>query len=103
MRSADPVPPTSYLGPLLTHRLDLTGLPPFAVWAADAIPADAILDRRGDAILGGDAILDRQAARWRWIDENPARHVRNPRPQAPEIQPFESWQEIEAIAAELEP
>jgi integrase len=44
-----------------------------------------------------------QAARWKWIDENPARHVKNPKPKAPEIQPFESWDEIDAIAAELSP
>jgi integrase len=44
-----------------------------------------------------------QAARWKWIDENPARHVKNPKPKAPEIQPFETWEEIEAIAAELSP
>ncbi len=44
-----------------------------------------------------------QATRWKWIDENPARHVKNPKPKAPEIQPFGSWAEIEAIAAELDP
>ena len=44
-----------------------------------------------------------QAARWKWIPENPARYVKNPKPKAPEIAPFESWQEIEAIAEELDP
>jgi integrase len=44
-----------------------------------------------------------QAARWKWIDENPARHVKNPKPRAPEIHPFASWEEIEAIVEELDP
>ena len=44
-----------------------------------------------------------QAARWGWIDHNPARYIRNPKPKRPEIQPFGSWQELEAIAAELHP
>ncbi len=33
----------------------------------------------------------------------PARHVKNPKPKAPNVQPFESWEEIDAIAAELSP
>jgi integrase len=44
-----------------------------------------------------------QANRWKWIDENPARYVKNPKPKAPEIEPFASWDEIEAIAEELDP
>lgn len=44
-----------------------------------------------------------QAARWRWIDENPARYVKNPKPKPPTIEPFVSWAEIEAIADELDP
>ena len=29
-----------------------------------------------------------QAVRWEWIDKSPARHIANPKPKAPEIQPF---------------
>jgi integrase len=43
------------------------------------------------------------AARWKWIEENPAALVKNPQPRNPEIDPFESWEEIDAIAAELDP
>jgi integrase len=44
-----------------------------------------------------------QASRWGWIEHNPARHIRNPKPKRAEFQPFASWDEIEAIAAELDP
>jgi integrase len=44
-----------------------------------------------------------QAERWQWIDRNPARYVKNPKPKRPEIQPFGSWDEMDAIAAELDP
>jgi integrase len=44
-----------------------------------------------------------QAVRWRWLDENPARAVKNPKPRRREVVPFESWEEIEAVAAELDP
>jgi integrase len=44
-----------------------------------------------------------QAERWQWINRNPARYVKNPKPKGPEIQPFASWQEIEAIADEVDP
>jgi integrase len=37
------------------------------------------------------------------IERNPAEGIRNPKPKAAEIQPFESWEEVEAIAAELGP
>jgi integrase len=44
-----------------------------------------------------------QAVRWRWLDENPARAVKNPKPRRAEVVPFESWAEVEAVAAELDP
>jgi integrase len=44
-----------------------------------------------------------QAERWEWLERSPARHIANPKPKAPEIQPFESWAEIEAIAEEFHP
>ena len=45
-------------------------------------------------------ILD-AAMRWKLISENPAKAVPNPQPKRPEIRPFESWDEIEAVAVEL--
>ena len=42
------------------------------------------------------------AVRWRWIEDNPAVHVKNPEPRAGEIDPFNSWAELDAIAAELD-
>src|SRR5919107_934786 len=42
------------------------------------------------------------AVRWRWIEDNPAVHVKNPEPRAGEIDPFSSWEELDAIAAELD-
>jgi integrase len=44
-----------------------------------------------------------QAVRWEWIEKSPARHIVNPKPKAPEIQPFADWAELEAIAEELDP
>src|SRR5215211_4496535 len=44
-----------------------------------------------------------QAERWEWIEKSPARRIANPKPKAPEITPFASWEEIEAIAVELDP
>ena len=41
-----------------------------------------------------------QAERWELIERSPARHIANPKPPKTEIQPFESWAEIEAIAEE---
>jgi hypothetical protein len=29
-----------------------------------------------------------QAERWEWLEKSPARHIANPKPKAPEIQPF---------------
>jgi integrase len=45
----------------------------------------------------------RQAVAWRMLERNPADGIRNPKPKAPEIQPFASWEEIDAIAVELGP
>jgi integrase len=41
------------------------------------------------------------AVRWKWIEENPAALVKNPAPRVGEIDPFETWDEIDAIVAEL--
>ena len=41
------------------------------------------------------------ALRWKWIEENPAALVKNPAPKLGEIDPFESWAEIDAIVPEL--
>ena len=43
-----------------------------------------------------------QAVRWKWIEDNPAVLVKNPAPKPGEIHPFESWEEIDAIADELD-
>jgi integrase len=45
----------------------------------------------------------RQAVAWRMLEENPADGIRNPKPKRPEIRPFASWEEMEAIAVELGP
>jgi integrase len=44
-----------------------------------------------------------QAVRWEMLERNPAAVIRNPKPKRPEIRPFASWEEIEAIAVELGP
>ena len=41
------------------------------------------------------------AVRWQWIDRNPAVDVANPQHPRPEFVPFETWDEVEALAAEL--
>jgi integrase len=43
------------------------------------------------------------AVRWRWIDRNPAVDVANPQHARPEYLPFESWEDVEALAVELGP
>jgi integrase len=43
------------------------------------------------------------AVRWKWIDENVATLVKNPEPRGGEIDPFDSWAEVDALAAELGP
>ncbi len=44
-----------------------------------------------------------QAEAWEWLEKSPARHIKNPKPKAPEIVPFHAWEELEAIAEELHP
>ena len=41
------------------------------------------------------------AIRLKMLEENPASAVKNPMPRPGEIQPFESWEEIESVAVEL--
>jgi integrase len=40
--------------------------------------------------------------RWKWIEDNPAALVKNPEPKPGEIDPFDSWAEIDAIGEELD-
>jgi len=43
------------------------------------------------------------AVRWRWIDHNVATDVPNPMHARAEFDPFESWEEVRALADELGP
>jgi integrase len=43
-----------------------------------------------------------EAKRWGWIATDPSADIKNPQPPAPVIWPFQSWNEIDAIAAEME-
>jgi integrase len=43
------------------------------------------------------------AVRWRWIDRNVAVDVKNPGHPRTEFTPFDSWEEVEDVAAELGP
>jgi integrase len=42
-----------------------------------------------------------QAVKWGMLSRNPARDVGNPTPHREEVRPFESWAEVELLAAEL--
>jgi integrase len=57
---------------------------------------------RHDAMVPFRQVLN-AAVRWKLIEENPAKLVPNPLPRRAEIRPFESWEEIEALAEELGP
>jgi integrase len=57
---------------------------------------------RSDVFRAFRQVLE-QAVRWGWIEANPARHIRNPKPKRPEFEPFTSWDELEAVVAELRP
>jgi integrase len=57
---------------------------------------------RHDAMVAFRQVLN-AAVRWKLIEENPAKLVPNPLPKRAEIRPFESWEEIEAVAEELGP
>jgi len=43
------------------------------------------------------------AVRWQWIERNVALDVKNPQHPKPEFVPFESWDEVDAVAVELGP
>jgi len=57
---------------------------------------------RHDAMVAFRQVLN-AAVRWKLLEENPAKLVPNPLPKRAEIRPFESWEEIEAVAVELGP
>jgi integrase len=43
----------------------------------------------------------RRAVEWEWLGDNPAKRVPNPQRRTKEKRPFESWDQIEAVAAQL--
>jgi hypothetical protein len=45
----------------------------------------------------------RRAVEWDWLSDSPAKRVPNPPRRSKEKRPFESWEEIEAVAAQLRP
>lgn len=45
----------------------------------------------------------RRAVEWEWLGDSPAKRVPNPPRRSKEKQPFESWDEVEAVATELRP
>jgi integrase len=55
---------------------------------------------RHDAMVAFRQVLN-AAVRWRLLEENPAKLVPNPLPRRAEIRPFDSWDEIDAVAEEL--
>jgi len=57
---------------------------------------------RHDALVALRQVLNAAVA-WKILDENPAKLVPNPLPKREEIRPFESWEELEALADELGP
>ena len=56
--------------------------------------------RRHPALRALRQVLE-AAVRWKWIEDNPAALVKNPLGPRSQIDPFESWEEIDALAAEL--
>jgi integrase len=71
-------------------------VPEIAAWRASLPPGKRYRSHRAlRQVLQG-------ALRWRWIEDNPATLVKNPAPRPGEIHPFESWDELDAIADELD-
>jgi integrase len=74
--------------------------------ACGAIQADNLTEAslfRMIAKLRPTLLFVNAAVRWKLLEENPAKLVPNPLPRRAEIRPFESWEEIEAVAEELGP
>jgi len=78
----------------------LTDLSPKEIYAwRQTIPEG----HRFEATQALRQVLNR-AVEWEWLTDNPAKCVPNPpRRRSEEKRPFESWQEIEAVAAQLGP
>jgi integrase len=55
---------------------------------------------RHDAMVALRQVLN-AGVRWKVVEENAAKLVPNPQPRREEIRPFETWDEIESVAAEL--
>jgi integrase len=73
------------------------------------VPADIAVWRAGlsegarPGVFGTLKQVLRQAVEWQMLERNPAAGIKNPKTKRPEIRPFASWEEIEAVAAELAP
>jgi integrase len=78
----------------------LTDLSPKEIYAwRQTIPEG----HRFEATQALRQVLNR-AVEWEWLTDNPAKRVPNPpRRRSEEKRPFESWQAIEAVAAQLGP
>lgn len=80
-----------------------------AVRLADPSPKEIYASRqtiaeedRFEATQALRQVLSR-AVEWEWLSDNPAKRVPNPQRRSKERRPFESWEEVEAIAAQLHP
>ena len=82
------------------ERVDQLRTPELAAWRA-TLPARS----RHQLFRSFRQVLE-QAVTWQMIERNPSDRIRNRRVKLDEdreIRPFASWDEVEAIAAELEP
>ena len=87
----------------LRSALEAFGDQPIGALRADQIgawPASLAEGKRYRSHRGLRQVLQ-AAVRWKWVEENPAALVRNAEPRSSEIHPFDSWEEVDAVAAEL--
>ena len=65
-------------------------------WNAALVPADM----RSKALGTMRQILN-AGVEWGYLASNPAKRVRGPKSKPPRVRPFESWAEVDAVAAQL--